>query len=60
MTLKKSDLEAIYLELTIPEVLKRLGLRSPGALYRLLKKAGIDRKRPDIGPRQKTNIKLVD
>ena len=59
MEMTRSDLERIYKENTVAEAMAILGIRSPVALYGLLEKAGIGKKRPDVRPHQKTNIKIV-
>lgn len=60
MKVKKEDLRDMYQNLTTYEVMERLGIRSSSSLYRLLNRAGIERKRPDKGPRVKVAIELVD
>ena len=63
MKLKKSDLREMYLTMTAPALMRKLGIKSASALYRLLDKAGIERKSGEQGeraPRTYTNIKLVD
>lgn len=60
MKVKKDDLRAMYEELTTSELMKKLGIKSPSSLYRILDRAGISRKRPDTAPRVYSNIQLVD
>lgn len=60
MTLKKEDLRKMYEEKTTSELMDILGIKGPSALYRLLDRAGIARKRPDTAPRVRNKIELVD
>ena len=60
MKLKKEDLRKLYQEMTTAELMQYLGLRGPSSLYRLLDRAGIERKRPDTIPRVRNRIELVD
>lgn len=60
MKIKKSELEQLYMTKSVQEVMDFLGLKSHGALYRLLEKSGIERKRPDNGPRIRTNVEVID
>jgi len=63
MNLKRERLKKMYLEMTTEALMDKLGIKSPSALYRLLDKAGIERKSGQDGeraPKTYTNIKLVD
>ena len=59
MEITRGELEKIYRDNTVDKAMKLLGIRSPIALYRLLDRAGIEKKRPDKTPRRKTDIKIV-
>ena len=59
MEITRAELEKIYRDNTVDGAMAILGIRSPIALYRLLGRAGIEKKRPDKTPRLKTNIKIV-
>jgi len=59
MEITRAELEKIYRDNTIDAAMRILGIRSPIALYRLLDRAGIQKKRPDKKPRLKTDIKIV-
>jgi hypothetical protein len=59
MEITRAELERIYRENTVKETMRAVGIRSPIALYRLLERAGIEKKRPDKTPRQKTDVKII-
>jgi len=57
MIITKKELEEMYINLGIEETKKKLGGICNARLYSLLKKAGIDKKRPNT---TRHEIKLVD
>ena len=59
MEITRAELEKIYRENTVKDAMLFLGIKSPIALYGLLARAGIEKKRPDKKPRQKTDVKII-
>jgi hypothetical protein len=59
MEITREELERIYRENPVGEAMRILGIHSLPSFYRVLSKAGIDRKRPDKRPRRKPDITII-
>jgi hypothetical protein len=60
MEITRKELRELYASMTIVEMCKSLGGITPPRLYRLLDKAGIERKIKNRAPRNPIKITLID
>lgn len=60
MQVTRAELERIYRDNTIAEALEILDISSANTLYKILRKHGIEKKKPDQNPRRHVDLIIVD